>query len=185
MLMHDAAARSKPKKWVKLMKKMIKTKDGSYVVRSEIVSVTENLKKRGESKIIATDGKTYIVKEIDNNIADACELFEEAITAHPGYFMLVTQYRKKCTEVHYRKVPIVGWVKYKTLEEQQLGQKTDPFWAMPVLGGYYNFNGGNYFDWGLLLMDGRVIDMFVFEFPNVEEFLKRKSDELKKPCILI
>jgi hypothetical protein len=125
------------------------------------------------------------VSKFDTDIAQECECFEEAIPAHPGYFMLVTNYSKHCSEIYYSKVPIVGWVRHKTLEEHDLKDVTTPFWAIPVFGGEYTFSDRNYLDWALLLPDGRVIDPDGFKKDSIETFLKTQSAELKKPCLLI
>jgi hypothetical protein len=166
------------------MTKMIKTKDGRYVLRSEIVCVRDR-KGQNVSDILTRDGKEYVISEGALGIAEECQSDEPAIAAQPGFWALVPDDLKKRDKVHFNKVPIIGWKKFKNMHTYWDEGFLGPFWTKPVFAGYYKFDERDWVQWGILHPDGRVFDQTFREFSDVGKFLEAASKELKKPCILI
>jgi hypothetical protein len=144
------------------MRAMIPTIDGSFVARSEVVLV-RRLDSASEDlcEIVTSNGKTFVVEESAQSIAEGEEYFEEAISAPPGYFILFRN------DSSFTKVPIIGWMKYKRINE-----KNNPglsYWSKPIIAGLYDF-GEHFEETGILFPDGRVRSCWIDRFyMNVEE----------------
>jgi hypothetical protein len=165
------------------MAKMLKTNDGTFVLASEIVCIRD-AKGSDRSEIITRNGEKYIVSGLATRVAAWFQDYESAIPAQPGFWALVPDDLNKHDTVHFRKVPVVGWQKFKHLKSYWDNEFLEPFWAKPVFAGYYNFDEADWWEWGLLHPDGRVFDQLFNVFPNISKFLEAKSKRLKKRCVL-
>jgi hypothetical protein len=163
------------------MTKMVETKDHSFVLRSEIISMRKYGRKGKECEISTKHGKKYVVKKSAEELASESEFEEEAISAEPGYFVLTMNTLSRKLE-DFQKLPVVGWVKFRfTDEKSNLGASS---FSLPIVAGGYALHALDLdiCQVGLVLPDGRVIDTRNYrEYESVETFVKKRRTAIKIP----
>jgi hypothetical protein len=156
------------------MTKMLEVDNGMYVRRSDIVSISP-LGKASDRRceISMIDGSTYILNQDARCLALTFDYFDAAIPAHPGYFVVVPEPGKNGGNCRYKKVPVVGWVRFEPDECDGL-----QFFSRPVFAAKHKFDESDYESWGFVLPDGRVLDYSMEEYDSERKFVKARSSRL-------
>jgi hypothetical protein len=168
--------------------KMVKTVDGVYVPRSEIVRAYNDDRQERKCTILTKIGETHVVDDLARWIADEAEFYGNAtIPATPGYFVLVSDRHNTRPEVCYIKLDVIGWEpikSYDNYEKEECNGYRSPFWSRPVLASWLQRKKYDAKDYAYLIPDGRVIDTDFSEYKNVKAFLRAKTKVYKKYCRL-
>jgi hypothetical protein len=164
------------KNWRSHMTKMVVTKDGFFVLRSEITSIRKHVKKSNECEILTKHGKSYVVEQGAKELANEIEFEEEAIPAEPGYFVLFMDEPSRRLK-DFQKVPVVGWMKFRPTGKA-FAPDVSAF-SLPILPGGCGLRAlGIELDHvGIVLPDGRVIDTRnLREYKSVKTFVKERVE---------
>ncbi len=150
------------------MSKFAETKDGSFVLSSEIVSVRNAgefecmiTTRRGDSHSVAGSA-FYIAEEaqFDNGLA---------IPAQPGYSVVRTIFSEERQKRECEVFPVVGWFRLPA-DNRDIDKlfKSIPIVTESVEHAHV---------WSLVLPDGRVVDRHQFVYSNIQEWFEAEVAE--------
>jgi hypothetical protein len=151
------------------MSTFIKTRNGSYVGTSEIVSV-HNLD-AWACTITTRNGESYPVDNCSSNVADLIDRDNSLIIpASPGYSVIRAVPPEKEGKWQYELFPVVGWQK---LPSDDCIEVRRPIYdalarSTPIVAGYVKEQTC----WNPLLPDGRVIDRMHYVRNNIQEWFE-------------
>jgi len=151
------------------MSKFIKTRNGSYVGSSEIVSV-HNLD-TWACTVTTRNGESYPVDDCSSNVADLIDRDNSSsILASPGYSVIRAVPPEKEGKWQYELFPVVGWQKPPSDDCIEVRRHIyDALaWSTPIVAGYVKEPTC----WNLLLPDGRVIDGMHYVRNNIQEWFE-------------
>lgn len=144
------------------MSKFVETKDGAFVLSSDVVKVQED----GEYNctITTSSRQVYSVDEqADELVQDITSEFVCVIPAEPGYFVVeAISGTKKGDAWKPWFIPVVGWSPVSNADEFECLYESSP-----IIAGQRKYPGS----WALVWPDGKVTNTCASSFKSVEEWL--------------
>jgi len=144
------------------MSKFIETKDGSFVLSSEIAEIQK--RERKGCSITTKSGNHYSIAWSANDLAVEIERgLGCAMPAQPGYFVISAAPPMTADgEWHTSRRPVVGWLSIEDPDDRYV------FESLSIVA---SVNGAETAIWAILAPDGTVYRPYGREFESVADWL--------------